>query len=100
MGAFHELDLLVLRPLKKKKFFAHPPLRARARRFQNTQSHRELNTKSWIPKIRKHHHEGEGPKNTQKNKNLKFEIYFLSYKPRKRGILKGASPDGKNKFFF
>ena len=75
----------------------HAPPSASACRFQNAQSHWELNNKSWIPKFRKHLH--EGPKNTRKNENSKFEIYFLTYKPRKKGILKGASPDGKNKFF-
>ena len=35
----------------------------------------------------------------KKNENLKFEIYFLTYKHLKKGIFKGASPDGKNKFF-
>ena len=77
---FHELDLLVLRPfVKKKKLFAYAPPSARARRFQNEHLH-------------------EGPKNTRKDENSKFEIYFLTYKPRKKGIFKGASADGKNTF--
>ena len=88
----------VLRPfVKKKNLFAHAPPSALARRFQTAQSHWELNKKSWIPQFRKHLH--EGLKNTRKNKNSKFEIYFLTYKPPKKGILKGASPDGENNFF-
>ena len=42
LGAFHDLDLLVLRPLKKKKGFSRTPHRGHARsvhRFQNAQSH-------------------------------------------------------------
>ena len=94
MAPFHEWDLLVLRPLKKYK-------KIRARITEGTlapaQSDREIKNKSWIRKFGKHLR--EGPKNTQKNENSKFEIYFLTYKPQKKGILKGASPDGKNKFF-
>ena len=86
MAVFHELDLLVLRPLKKKKLFGNAPPSAFTRHFQNAQSHWELKNKSWIRKFGKHLH--EGPKNTQKNKNSKFKIYFLTYKP-----------DGKNTFF-
>ena len=98
MAVFHELDLLVLRPfVKKKKLFAHAPPSACARHFQNAQSHWELKNKSWIRKFGKHLH--EGPKNTRQNENSKFEIYFLTYKHLKKGIFKGASPDGKNKFF-
>ena len=74
------------------KKFAHASLRGRTRRFQNVQSGWELDSD-----IRKHLH--EGPKNTRQNENLKFEIYFLTYKPRKKGIFKGASADGKNTFF-
>ena len=70
---------------------------AHAGLFQNTQSHWELKNKSWIPKLWKQHY--EGPKNTCQNKKSKFEIYFLTYKPRKKGIFKGASGDGTNKFF-
>ena len=80
MLVFHELDLLVLRPFVKKRASGSLIIRA-----------------GFIPKFRKHLH--EGPKNTRKNENSKFEIYFLTYKPRKKGILKGASPDGKNKVF-
>ena len=72
------------------------PVHARAI-FQNAQSHWELKNKSWIPKLWKHLH--EGPKNTRKNKNSKFEIDFLTNKHLKKGIFKGASPDGKNKLF-
>ena len=74
-----------------------PSLRGLARRFQNAQSDWELKNKSWIRIFGKHLH--EGPKNTRQNENSKFEIYFLSNKPRKMGIFKGASPHGKNKFF-
>ena len=97
MGVFHELDLLVLRAFEKKKnLFAHAPPSARACHFQNAQSHWELNNKRWIPKFRKHLH--EGPKSTRKNETLKFEIYFLTYKPQKKAIFKGASGNGKNNF--
>ena len=65
--------------------------------FKNARSDWELKNKSWIRKFGKHLH--EGPKNTRQNENLKFEIYFLTYKPRKKGIFKGASADGKNTFF-
>ena len=33
------------------------------------------------------------------SKKPKFEIYFLTSKHLKKGIFKGASPDGKNKLF-
>ena len=84
-----------------KKNSAHAPPRVRTRRFQNAQSHWELKNKSLIPKLWKQLY--KGPKNTHQNENSKFKIYFLTYKPRKKGIFKGASPDGKNKllkFFF
>ena len=83
---------------KKKKIFAHSQPRARARRFRNAQSHWELKNKREIRIFGKYLH--EGPKNNRQNENSKFEIYFLTYKPRKKGIFKGASGDGKNKFFF
>ena len=83
--------------IKKKKKFLPASLRGTERRFQNARSDWELKNKSWIRKFGKHLH--EGPKNTQKNENSKFEIYFLTYKPRKKGIFKGASADGKNTFF-
>ena len=95
MAMFHELDLLFLRTFVKKT--KNNSRTKWTRRFQNTQSHWELKNKSWIRKFGKHLH--EGPKNTRKNENSKFKIYFLTYKPRKKGIFKGASPDGKNKFF-
>ena len=82
---------------KKKKKFAHAPPSARTRHFQIAQSHWELKNKSWIRIFGKHLY--EGPKNTVQNENSKFEIYFLTYKHLKKGIFKGASPDGKNKFF-
>ena len=75
----------------------HTPHRVHKRHFQNAQSHWELKNESWIRKFGKRLH--EGPKNTHQNENSKFEIYFLSNEPRKMGIFKGASPDGKNKFF-
>ena len=53
--------------------------------------------KSWIRKFEKHLH--KGPKNSHQNENSKFEIYFLTYKHLKKGLFKGASPDGKNNFF-
>ena len=74
---------------KKKKKFAHTP-----RHFQIAQSDWELKNKSWIRKFGKHLH--KGPKNTRQNENSKFEVYFLSNKPWKMGIFKGASPHGKN----
>ena len=61
------------------------------------QSHWELKNKSWIWKFGKHLHEGQ--KNTRQNENSIFKVYFLSNKPRKMGIFKGVSPDGKNKLF-
>ena len=88
------LDLLVLRPFVKKKNYSHTPHWVHAPHFQNAQSHWELKNKSWIRKFGKHLH--EGPKNTCQNENSKFEIYFLTYKHLKKGIFKGASPDGKN----
>ena len=85
MLVFHELDLLVLRPfIYKKNLIAHAPSSARTRHFQNVQRHWELKNKSWILKLWKQLH--EGPKNTCQNENSKFEIYFLTYKPQKRGI--------------
>ena len=78
--------------IKKKKKFVHASLRGRTRHFQNAQSDWELKNKSWIRIFGKHLH--EGPKNTRQNENSKFEIYFLTYKPRKKGIFKGASADG------
>ena len=51
MGAFHDLDLLVLRPLKKKKFFVHPPLRARSSKFSFSKNHRDLNNEYFFMKI-------------------------------------------------
>ena len=83
---------------KKKKNFAHALPSGRVRRFQNTQSHWELKNKSWIRKFGKRLH--KGPKNTRQNENSIFKVYFLSNKPKKMGIFKGVSPDGKNKFFF
>ena len=71
--------------------------RERACRFQNAQSDWELKNENWIRIFGKHLH--KGPKNTRQNENSKFEVYFLSNKPQKMGIFKGASPDGKNNFF-
>ena len=96
MGVFRELDLLVLRPFVKKKIFSRTPLRVHASAvFKTCRTTGSLIIRAGFQKFRKHLH--EGPKNTQKNE--KFKIYFLTYKPRKKGILKGASPDGKNNFF-
>ena len=86
--------------IKKKKFHARITEGMLARavfRFQNAQSDWELKNKSWIWIFGKHLH--LGPKNTRQNENSIFELYFLSNKPQKMGIFKGASHHGKNNFF-
>ena len=52
MVVFHEWDLLVLRPLKKKKkFFAHPTLRASASKISFSKNRRDLKNEYFFLKI-------------------------------------------------
>ena len=95
---FHELDLPVLRAFVKKKINLRMPHRVDAHAvFKMRRATGNLRIRAGFRNCGNIFTKDQ--RTLTKTKNLKFEIYFSTYKHLKKGIFKGAWSYGKNKFF-